>query len=146
MSNVFGWVEARDINPGFASVLAGLTLCWLAVRLYHDGLFLMRPRMRALGTVVDHRLISGEGGQTPLLMVRFETDDGQTVDVRVSLGPWSHQIDVGSTIGVEYPAGYPKKARVLGSGSSLLDYGVCFVVLAILAAFALNPKWTTSIW
>jgi hypothetical protein len=96
--------------------------------------------MRALGTVVNHRLVSGEAGQTSLLIVRFEINDGQTVDVRLSLGPWSHQIDVGSTIGVEYPAGYPKKARALGSGSSLLDYGVCFVVLVILAAFIVNPK------
>jgi hypothetical protein len=131
------------MNAGFASLLVGLVLCWLAVRLYYDWLFLTRPRISALGTVVDHRAISGEGGQTPLLIIRFEADDGQTVDVRASLGPWSHQIDVGSTIGVEYPAGYPKKARILGSRSSLLDYGVFLVVLAILVTFMINPKWMT---
>jgi hypothetical protein len=133
------------MNAGFASLLVGLVLCWLAVRLYYDWLFLTQPRVSALGTVVDHRSISGEGGSTPLLIIRFEADDGQTVDVSASLGPWSHQIDVGSTIGVEYPAGYPKKARMLGSRASFLELGVGFVVLAILIAFIINPKWMTLI-
>jgi hypothetical protein len=133
------------MNAGFASLLVGLVLCWLAVRLYYDWLFLTRPRVSTLGTVVRHRSISGEGGSAPFLLIRFEADGGQTVDVRVSLGPWSHQIDVGSTIGVEYPAGYPKKARILGSRASSLDYGVCFVVLVILIAFIINPAWMSLI-
>ena|SRR5450432_132519 len=136
------------MNAGFASLLVGLALCWLAVRLYYDWLFLTRPRVSTLGTVVDHRSISGEGGSEPFLLIRFEADEGLTVDVSVSLGPWSHQIDVGSVIGVEYPAGYPKKARILGSRASFLnylDYGVCFVVLALLVAFIINPKWMTLI-
>ena len=75
------------------------------------------------------------------MIIRFEADNGQTVDVRAYLGPLSHQLEVGSAIGVEYPAGYPKRARPLGSRSLLLDYGVCFVILAILIGFMINPKW-----
>ena len=133
------------MNPGFASVLIGLVLCWLAVRVYFDWLFLTRPRVGTLGKVVGHGSISGEGGQTPLLIIRFEADDGQTVDVSASLGPWSHQIGVGSTIGVEYPAGYPKKARMLGSRPAYLDYTVGFAALVVLVAFAVRPNWMNLI-
>jgi hypothetical protein len=133
------------MSAGVASVLIGLVLYWLAARVYFDWPFLTQPRVRVLGTVVGHPSISGEGGETPLLTIRFEADSGKTVDVRASLGPWSHQIDVGSTIAVEYPAGYPKKARMLGSRPAYLDYAVCFVVLAVLIAFIASPKWISWI-
>jgi hypothetical protein len=81
----------------------GLVLCWLAARLYYEWPFLRRPRLSAVGTVVDHRDISGEGGNSTLLIIRFEADDGQTVEITGSVGPWSHEIAKGSTIGVEYP-------------------------------------------
>lgn len=128
-----------------ASLLIGLVLCWLTARVYYDWLFLRRPLVRTLGTVVGHRSIAGEGGQTPLLIVRFEADDGRTVDIDASLGPWSHEIVEGSIVGIEYPTGFPKKARMLGSRPFFLDYALCFVALAILIAFIVSPKWMTLI-
>jgi hypothetical protein len=101
--------------------------------------------MSALGTVVGHRQTSGEGGQTTLLIIRFEADDGRTIDFTGSLGPWSYEIVEGTIVGVEYPAGFPQKARLLGSRPSFLDYGLCLVVLAVLIAFIVNPKWTALI-
>ena len=129
------------MNTDLVSVFAVMALGWLAFRLYHDWCFLTRRRVSALATVVKHDVISGEGGETPLLVVRFETDDGQTVDVRDSLGRWSRQLDVGSLIGVEYPAGYPKMARLLQSRPVAMDYVVCLVILAIWVAFMIDPKW-----
>jgi hypothetical protein len=132
------------MNAGFASVLGMMALGWLAVRLYLDWFFLTRPRQQALGTVVRHDLISSdEGGQTPVLVVRFETDDGQIADVRDSLGRWSHQLDVGSIIGVEYPDGHPKKARLLQSRRVVTDYVVCIAVLVVCVTYMINPKWIT---
>jgi hypothetical protein len=105
------------------------------------AVFLRRTRMSALGTVIGYRTIEGEGGNSTLLIIRFEADDGQTIEITGSMGPWSHQITQGSTIGVEYPAGFPKRARLLGSRSSVLDfsdYVLCFLALAMLVAFVIS--------
>ena len=129
------------MNTGFVTVFAVMALGWLVFRLFHDWFFLTRPRIRTLGTVVKHDVISGEGGETPMLVVHFEADDGRTVEVRDSLGRWSRQLDVGSLIGVEYPSGYPKMARLLQSRPVAIDYVVCLVVLAMCAAFMIDPNW-----
>jgi hypothetical protein len=68
------------------------------------------------------------------------------VYVRDSLGPPSHEIGLGSLVGVEYPDGHPNKARLLQSRPVVLDHAVWIVVLAIGIAFIINPKWMDLIW
>jgi hypothetical protein len=125
----------------FAVFLIVVALICLAIRLSRDWSFLTRPRMRALATVVDHDSVVNDGVRTPLLVLRFETDDGQPVYVRDSLGPPSHEIGVGSLVGVEYPAGYPSQAKLLQSRTSPLEYVVCLAGLAMGVASLINPKW-----
>jgi hypothetical protein len=120
------------------SLVIGLVLYLLAVRIYNDWLFLRRPRLNALGTVIGHRQINGEGGQSFLLIIRFDSDDGQTIEFTNSWAQWL-RLPVGSVVAVEYPAGFPQKARILGSYSPLLAYGLAFVVLALLSVFAVTP-------
>jgi hypothetical protein len=134
------------MRADFAIGMVVVALIVLANRLSRDWFFLTRPRMRALATVVDHDSIVDDGVRTPLLVLRFETDDGQSVYVRDSLGPPSHEIGVGSLVGVEYPVGYPKQARLLQSRPVALDHVVSIVVLAIGIAFIVNPKWMDLIW
>jgi hypothetical protein len=134
------------MSAGWASIFIMVASCWLVGRLYLDWFFLTRPRKHALGTVAKHDRISGEGGDTPLLVIRFETDDSRVVDVRGSLGRWSHQFDVGSIIGVEYPVGHPNKARLLQSRPVAIDYVVCLVILTIGIASLINPRWMDLIW
>ena len=134
------------MRADFAVGMVVVALIFLANRLSRDWLFLTRPRTRALATVVDHDSIVDDGVRTPLLVLRFETDDGQPVYVRDSLGPPSDEIGVGSLVGVEYPVGYPNKARLLQSRPAVLDYVVCLAVVAIGVAFIINPKWMDLIW
>jgi hypothetical protein len=47
---------------------------------------------------------------------------------------------VGSIVAVEYPAGLPHKARIVGSYSPLLAYGLIAVVLAALSVFIAFPN------
>jgi hypothetical protein len=51
-----------------------------------------------------------------------------------------HEFPVGSPVAVEYPHGLPQKARIPGSYSPLLAYGLFAVVLAVLIAFIVVPK------
>jgi len=127
------------MNPFFLGT--AFVLFWLAARLYYEWPFWRRPLRSAVGTVVGYREISGEGGSSTLLIIRFEADDGQTIEINGSLGPWTHQIAKGSSVGVEYPAGFPKRARMLGSRSSRLDvsdYVLAFLALAMLVSFAIS--------
>ena len=135
----FGAAEERDMGVFF--VLGALFLCWLAARLFFEWPFWWRARLSAIGTVVGHREISGEGGNSTLLVISFEAEDGRTIEMTGSVGPWSHEIRTGSTIGVEYPVGLPKRARLMGSRSSLLKFSdliLGFLALAMLAALAVS--------
>jgi hypothetical protein len=58
----------------------GLILYLLAVRIYNDWLFLRRSRLSAPGTVIGHRQINNDGGRLSLPIVRFDTDDGRTIE------------------------------------------------------------------
>jgi hypothetical protein len=129
------------MRTDFAVGLVVVALICIAIRLSRDWSFLTRARMRALATVVDHDSVVDDGVRTPLLVLRFETNDGQPVYVRDSLGPPSHEIGVGSLVGVEYPAGHPNQARLLQSRPVVLDYVVCLAVLAIGVASLISPKW-----
>jgi hypothetical protein len=120
----------------------GLVSYRLALHLYRDWPFLKRPRLSVLGTIAGHRQIGGEAGQVTLLVIRFESDDGQTVEVTEPYGPWAHELAVGSMIGIEYPAGFPQKARILGSYSPLQAYGT-FVAFAILVGYLVYSTWST---
>jgi hypothetical protein len=122
------------MNTTVPSLVIVLVLCWLAVRLYNDWLFLRRPRHNALGTIIDYRRISDEGGQLSRPVIRFETDDGQTVEFTNAWGWRSNELAVGSLLAVEYPDGLPHKARMVGSYSPLRAYGLSVVVLALLVA------------
>jgi hypothetical protein len=117
-----------------------LVLYWLAVRIYNDWLFLRWPRLNALGTIIGHRRISDDGGQLSLPIIRFESDDGRTVEFTNAWGWRSHELAVGSLIAVECPRGLPHKARILGSYSPFLAYGLFVAVLAALVVFIVAPK------
>jgi hypothetical protein len=119
----------------------GLVSYRLALHFYRDWLFLKQPRLSALGAIVGHRQIGGEAGQVTLLVIRFESDDGQTVEFAEPYGPWAHELAVGSMIGIEYPAGFPQKARILGSYSPLQAYGM-FLVFAILVGYLAYLTWS----
>jgi len=120
------------------TLVLGLVLYLLAIRMYNDWLFLSRPRLNALGTVIGYRQTDGEGGQSFLLIIRFDSDDGRTIEFTNSWALWL-RLPVGSLVGVEYPVGFPQKARILGSYSPLLAYGLAFVILALLTVFAVTP-------
>jgi hypothetical protein len=128
------------MNTTVPSLVIVLVLCWLAVRFYNDWLFLRRPRRNALGTIIDYRRISDEGGQLSRPIIRFESDDGQTVEFTNAWGWRSHELTVGSLIAVEYPDGLPHKARIVGSYSPRLAYGLVVVVLALLVIFIRAAK------
>jgi hypothetical protein len=128
------------MNAVVPSLVIALVLSWLAVRLYNDWLFLRRPRLNALGTIIGHRRINGDGGQLSLPIIRFESDDGRTIEFTNAWGPWLHELPVGSLVAVEYPRGLPQKARIPESYSPLLAYGLFVVVLAVLIAFVVAPK------
>jgi|HubBroStandDraft_6_1064221.scaffolds.fasta_scaffold509913_2 hypothetical protein len=119
----------------FPSLVIALVLCWLAVRLYNDWLFLSRPRLNALGTIIGYRRINDDGGQLSRPIIRFECDDDRTIEFTNAWGWRSHELAVGSLIAVEYPRGLPHKARILGSYSPSRAYGLFVVVLAVLVAF-----------
>jgi hypothetical protein len=121
------------------TLVIGLVLYLLAVRIYHDWLFLRRARLNAPGTVIGHRQIRNDGSLLSLPIIRFDTGDGRTIEFtnRWSLG--RHGLSVGSPVAVEYPSGFPQKARVPGSYSPLLAYGLALVVLVILVVFAITP-------
>jgi hypothetical protein len=122
------------MNPTVPSLVIVLVLCGLAVRLYHDWPFLRRPRRNALGTIIDYRRISDEGGQLSRPIIRFETDDGQPIEFTNAWGWRSNELAVGSLIAVEYPSGLPHRARIVGSYSPRLAYGLSVAVLAVLFA------------
>jgi hypothetical protein len=122
------------------SLVIALVLYWLAVRIYNDWLFLRRPRLNAPGTIIGHRRISDDGGQLSLPIIRFESDDGRTVEFTNAWGWRSHELAVASLIAVEYPRGLAHKARILGSYSPLLAYGLFVAVLAALVVFIVAPK------
>jgi hypothetical protein len=125
------------MTSAIAPLVILVALLWLVSRAYRDWWFLVRPRQRALGTVVGHRRISGEGGEMISPVIRFEADDGRIIDVTDSFNVWP--TSEGSTIGIEYPSGHPQKARTIGSRPSLLDYGLCLVVLIIAIACMAYP-------
>ena len=124
-----------NTNTIFPSLVIALVLCWLAVRLYNDWLFLSRPRLNALGTIIGYRRINDDGGQLSRPIIRFECDDDRTIEFTNAWGWRSHELAVGSLIAVEYPRGLPHKARILGSYSPSRAYAVFVVVLAVLVAF-----------
>jgi hypothetical protein len=126
------------MNAFFPSLVIGLVLYIVAVRIYNDWLFLRRPRHYARGTVMGQKLLKDDGRQISLAIVRFECDDGRTIEFTNSWGS-QHQLAVGSMVDVEYPAGLPQKARIAGSYSPLLVYGLSAVVLAMLVAFIAAP-------
>jgi hypothetical protein len=119
----------------FPWLIIVLVLYWLVFRIYQDSLFLRRPRLNALGTVIGYRRIKQDGGQLSLPIIRFESDDSRTIEFTNSWGSFFHELDVGSVVAVEYPAGLPDKARIVGSYSPLLAYGLIAVALAALAVF-----------
>jgi hypothetical protein len=131
-------IVALDMKAIVLTLVIGLVLYLLAVRIYNDWLFLRRPRLTALGTVIGHRRISSEGGQSFFLIIRFDSDDGRTIEFTNSWAFWL-QLPVGSLVAVEYPAGFPQKARIPKSYSPLLTYGLAVVVLALLSVFAVTP-------
>jgi hypothetical protein len=124
----------------FPWLIIVLVLYWLVFRLYQDLLFLRRPRLHALGTVIGYRRIKQEGGQLSLPIIRFESDDNRTIEFTNSWGSFFHELEAGSIVAVEYPAGLPGKARIVGSYSPLLAYGLIAVVLAALAVFIAFPN------
>ena len=73
-------------------------------------------------------------------IIRFESDDGRTIEFTNAWGWRSHELAVGSLIAVEYPRGLPHKARIVGSYSPLLAYGLSVVVLAMLVVFITAAK------
>jgi hypothetical protein len=128
------------MNVIVPSLVIALVLYWLAVRLYNDWLFLRRPPRNALGTIIGHRRIRDDGGHLSLPIIRFESDDGRTIEFTNAWGSWSHELAQGSPVAVEYPLGLPHKARIPGSYSPLLAYGLFAVVLAALVVFIVAPK------
>src|SRR5258708_10872914 len=122
------------------SLVIEMVLYWLAVRIYNEWLFLRWSGLNALGTMIGHRRISDDGGQLSLPIIRFESDDGRTVEFTNAWGRRSHELAVGSLIAVEYPRGLPHKARILGSYSPFLAYGLFVAVLAALVVFIVAPK------
>jgi hypothetical protein len=128
------------MKPFFPWLIGVLVLYWLAVRLYGDWLFRKRQRRNALGTVIGYRRIQQEGGQLSLPIIRFESDDNRTIEFTNSWGSFFHELEVGSIVAVEYPAGLPHKARIVGSYSPLLAYGLIAVALAALAVFIAFPN------
>jgi hypothetical protein len=128
------------MNTTVPSLVIVLVLGGLAFRLYSDWLFLRRPRRNALGSIIDYRRISDEGGQLSRPIIRFESDDGQTVEFTNAWGWRSHELAVGSLIAVEYPGGRPDKARIVGSYSPWRAYGLSVAVLALLIAFITVAK------
>jgi hypothetical protein len=129
-----------NTNTIFPSLVIALVLCWLAVRLYNDWLFLSRPRLNTLGTIIGYRRINDDGGQLSRPIIRFECDDDRTIEFTNAWGWRSHELAVGSLIAVEYPRGLPHKARILGSYSPSRAYGLFVVVLAVLIVFIVAPK------
>jgi hypothetical protein len=128
------------MNTIVPSLVIALVSYWLAVRLYNDWLFLRRPRLNALGTIIGHRRINGEGGQLSLPIIRFESDDGRTIEFTNAWGSWWHELPVGSLVAVEYPSGFPHKARIPESYSPLLAYGLFVVVFAVLIVFVVASR------
>jgi hypothetical protein len=124
----------------FPWLIVVLVLYWLVFRIYQDSLFLRRPRLNALGTVIGYRRIKQEGGQLSLPIIRFESDDSRSIEFTNSWGSFFHELEVGSIVAVEYPAGLPDKARIVGSYSPLLAYGLIAVVLTALAVFIAFPN------
>jgi hypothetical protein len=124
----------------FPWLIIVLVLYWLVFRIYQDSLFLRRPRLTALGTVIGYRRIKQDGGQLSLPIIRFESDDSRTIEFTNSWGSFFHELEAGSIVAVEYPAGLPDKARIVGSYSPLLAYGLSAVALAILAVFIAFPN------
>jgi hypothetical protein len=124
------------MNAIFPSLVIALVSSWFAVRIYNDWLFLRRPRRHALGTIIGHRRINGEGGQLSLPIIRFESEDGRTIEFTNAWGSWWHELPVGSLVAVEYPLGLPHKARIPGSYSPLLAYGLFVVVVVALIIVA----------
>jgi|ERR1700728_774354 hypothetical protein len=124
------------MNAIVPSLVIALVLYWLAVRLYNDWLFLRRPRRNALGIIIGHRRIRQDGGQLFLPTVRFESDDGRTIEFTNAWGSRSRELAEGAPVAVEYPLGLPHKARIPGSYSPLLAYGLGTIVLAILLVVA----------
>jgi hypothetical protein len=128
------------MNTFVPSLVIVLVLCWLAVRLYNDWLFMSRPRLNALGTIIDYRQTSDEGGQLCRPIIRFESDDGRTIEFTNAWGWKSRELAVGSLLAIEYPRGLPHKARIVGSYSPFWAYGLSVVVLALLIAFITVAK------
>jgi hypothetical protein len=116
------------MNAVVPSLIIGLVLYLVAVRIYNDWLFLRRPRQHARGTVIGQKLLNDDGRQISFAIVEFKNSWGS-----------QHQLAVGSMVDVEYPAGFPQKARIAGSYSPLLVYGLSAVVLAMLVAVIAAP-------
>jgi hypothetical protein len=123
------------MNAVVLSLVIGLVVYLLAVRIYRDWLFLSRPRRTALGTVIGHRRLDNEGSQLSLPIVRFDSDADGTIEFTNRWGSWPQELELGLMVAVEYPAGLPQSARIVGSYSPLLAYGLAVTVLALLVAF-----------
>jgi hypothetical protein len=109
------------MNTIVPSLVIALVLYWLAIRL------------------IGHRRIISEGAQLSRPIVRFESDDGRTIEFTNAWGSWSHELAEGSPVAVEYPLGLVHEARIPGSYSPLLAYGLFAVVLSALVVFIVAP-------
>ena len=123
----------------FPSLIAVLVLYWLGFRIYQDWPFLRQPRRNTRGAVIGYRRIKQEGGVHSRPIVRFESDDGSSLEFTNAWGSFFHELPMGSIVAVEYPAGLPLRARIVGSYSPWLAYGMIAVILAILAVFIVSP-------
>jgi hypothetical protein len=126
MQNAFLWMG-----------IALTTFC-LFIFVRDDWRMLSRGRRRARGTVFGHRRSIDEGSEVFAPMVRFQAEDGrqfETTDIVLNATPTPQ---VGTELGVVYPAGLPHKARVSRPCLRVFLYAVLTGLLALLIARLLD--------
>ena len=97
-----------------------------------DLRLLSSGRLRARGTVIDHRRSDDGEGPSYSAMVRFTAHDGRSIEFQDIYGSGAPKPPVGTQIDVVYPVEAPDKARVPRFWTRAFMYAFLLGTLTVL--------------
>jgi hypothetical protein len=129
---------------GLIFAAAGALFAGIGIAAARSSRHFEQAAARATGTVTEMRSRAvgrTRGGMVWVPVVRFQTDDGRTVDAEAGGGTNVKRWEPGQPIEVSYDPANPADVRVPGSGGAMiqgvfLGIGILFGVLGLLMVAA----------
>ena len=125
---------------GLIFAAAGALFAGIGIAAARSSRHFEQAAARATGTVTEMRSRAvgrTGGGMVWIPVVRFQTDDGRTIDAEAGGGTNVKQWEPGQSLDVSYDPANPADVRVPGSGGGLIQavfigIGVLFALLGLL--------------